>query len=62
MNKKILIPLILFCLLLAGGVAYLYMNLDKQKKVNQEMQELAALDKQDGKGLRKFDGRRCRHQ
>ena len=47
MNKKILIPLILFCLLLAGGVAYLYMNLDKQKKVNQEMQELAALDKQE---------------
>lgn len=45
--KKYLIPLILLCLLLAGGLVWLYMNLDKQKQENKEMQELAALDKQE---------------
>lgn len=47
MNKKILIPLILVILLLAGGAAWLYISLDKQKKANQEMAELAELDKKE---------------
>lgn len=45
--KKYLIPLILLCLLLVGGLVWLYLNLDKQKQENKEMQELAALDKQE---------------
>lgn len=47
MNKKILIPLVIVILLLAGGVAVLYVNLDKQKQQNQEMEQLAALDKKE---------------
>lgn len=47
MNKKILIPLILVILLLAGGAAWLYISLDKQKKASQEMAELAELDKKE---------------
>jgi flagellar basal body-associated protein FliL len=48
MKKKILIPiLLLILLLLLGGIAYLYLNLDQQKKANQEMQELAELDKKE---------------
>ena len=47
MKKKILIPLILLLLLLAAGVGYLYYNLDQQKKVTQDMQELAELDKKE---------------
>ena len=47
MNKKILIPALVLIALLLGGIAYLYLNLDKQKKANQEMQELAELDKKE---------------
>ena len=47
MNKKILIPLIVVILALLGGVVYLSMNLKEQKQVNADMQELAALDKQE---------------
>ena len=47
MKKKILIPLLLILLLLMSGVGYLYYNLDQQKKVNQDMQELAELDKKE---------------
>lgn len=47
MNKKVLIPLIVVILALFGGVAYLFMNLQEQKQVNEDMQELAALDKQE---------------
>ena len=47
MNKKVLIPLIVVILALLGGVAYLFMNLQEQKQVNEDMQELAALDKQE---------------
>ncbi len=47
MNKKILIPLVLVILLLAAGVAWLYFNLDRQKQQNQEMAELAELDKKE---------------
>jgi hypothetical protein len=45
--KKYLIPLVVLCLALIGGVVWLYLNLDKQKQENREMQELAALDKQE---------------
>ena len=47
MNKKILIPLIVVILTLAGGLAYLFMNLQEQKQANEDMQELARLDKQE---------------
>lgn len=47
MSKKILIPMIVAILLLAGGMAWLYMNLQEQKEANREMQELAELDKQE---------------
>lgn len=45
--KKYLIPLILLCLALIGGVVWLYLNLDQQKQEIREMQELAELDKQE---------------
>ncbi len=47
MNKKILIPLIIAVVLLLGGVAYLFVSLNKQKKANEDMQELAELDKKE---------------
>lgn len=47
MNKKIVLPLVAVIVLLVAGVAYLAFNLDKQKKANQEMQELADLDKKE---------------
>ena len=47
MKKKIWIPIVLVGLLLLGGIAYLYRSLDEQKKVNQDMQELAELDKKE---------------
>lgn len=47
MNKKIVIPLVIVILLLAGGVAYLLFNLSEQRQANEEMQELAALDKKE---------------
>ena len=47
MNKKMLIPLIVVILALLGGLAYLFMNLQEQKQVNEDMQELARLDKQE---------------
>lgn len=47
MNKKIWIPIVLVGLLLLGGIAYLYRSLDEQKKVNQDMQVLAELDKKE---------------
>ena len=46
--KKVLIPLLAIVILaLLGGVAYLFMNLQEQKQVNRDMQELAELDKQE---------------
>jgi len=39
--------LVLLILALLGGVAYLFMNLQEQKQVNRDMQELAELDKQE---------------
>lgn len=47
MNKKILIPLVVVIALLIGGVAYLCLSLAQQKQANQEMQELADLDKKE---------------
>lgn len=47
MTKKIVIPLIAVILLLAGGMIWLYLNLDKQKQQNREMAELAELDKKE---------------
>ncbi|MCR5131390.1 MAG: hypothetical protein K6C10_08030 [Prevotella sp.] len=45
--KKYLIPLVLLCLALIGGLVWLYLDLDKQKQENREMLELAELDKQE---------------
>jgi myosin heavy subunit len=46
--KKVLITLLILVILaLLGGVAYLFMNLQEQKQVNKDMQELAELDKQE---------------
>lgn len=45
--KKTLLILVPIVLLLIGGCAYLYLNLDKQKQENKAMQELAELDKQE---------------
>ena len=45
--KKILIPFVVVILVLLGGLAYLFMNLQEQKQVNADMQELAKLDKQE---------------
>ena len=47
MNKKIVFPLIGVIVLLVAGVAYLAFDLTKQKRANQEMQELAILDKKE---------------
>ena len=48
MNKKVFITLLLLLLLAAiGGIAYLAWNLKQQRQVNQDMQELAQLDKQE---------------
>ena len=47
MNKKILIPLVLVILALMAGSVWLFLNLQEQKQVNQDMQELAELDKQE---------------
>lgn len=47
MNKKVFIPSVLIILLLAGGIVYLALNLKEQRQANKDMQELAALDKQE---------------
>ena len=47
MNKKVIIPLVVVCLLLTGGVVYLSLNLKQQQQANLEMQELAELDKKE---------------
>ena len=47
MKKKILIPLVILILTLCGGVAWLFFNLEEQKQVNKDMQELAELDKKE---------------
>lgn len=47
MNKKVIIPLIVILVLLAGGMAYLALTLDAEKKANEEMLQLAELDKKE---------------
>ena len=47
MNKKILIPLIVVIHALVGAAAWLFINLQEQKQVVQDMEELAELDKQE---------------
>ena len=47
MKKYLIILLVVVILALLGGVAYLFMNLQEQKQVNRDMQELAELDKQE---------------
>lgn len=47
MNKKILTPLIIAIVLLLIGVIFLSVSLGQQKQANEEMRELAALDKQE---------------
>ena len=47
MNKKVIIPSVVVCLLLTGGVVYLSLNLKQQQQANLEMQELAELDKKE---------------
>ena len=47
MKKKFVIPIVIVALLLLSGIAYLYNSLNEQKKVNQDMQELAELDKKE---------------
>jgi len=47
MNKKILIPLVAVIIALLGGMVYLLMNLQQQRQANEDMQELARLDKQE---------------
>lgn len=47
MNNKILIPLVVVIILLIAGVAYLANDLNEQKVANQEMQELAEMDKKE---------------
>ena len=46
--KKVIIPLMTFVILaLIAGAVWLFMNLQEQKQVNRDMQELAELDKQE---------------
>ena len=47
MNKKIIIPLIVLVLVLCGGIVWLFLSLQEQKQVNEEMQELVEMDKQE---------------
>lgn len=47
MNKKIIIPLVIVIIALIGGVAFLYINFNKQKQEIKEMEQLAALDKKE---------------
>ena len=47
MNKKILIPLIVLVVALCGGIVWLFFSLQEQKQVNEEMQELVEMDKQE---------------
>lgn len=47
MNKKVLYGLVAVIIILAAGAGYLFFSLDQQKQANQEMQELAELDKKE---------------
>lgn len=47
MKKGYIVALVVVILALLGGVAWLFWNLQEQKQINQDMQELAELDKQE---------------
>lgn len=47
MNKKLVAPVIIVALLLIGAIAYLAINLNKEKQTNKDMQELAEMDKKE---------------
>ena len=47
MNRKILIPLIVLILVLAGAAVWLFADLQEQKQYVEDMKELAELDKQE---------------
>ena len=47
MKKNVFIPLIVIFALLLCGIGYLAFSLSEQKAANEEMQELAALDKKE---------------
>ena len=47
MKKGLLIGFIVVILALVAGLAWVFMNLQEQKQVNRDMQELAELDKQE---------------
>ena len=47
MNKKVIAPLAVVIVLLLAGIAYLGYKFNEQKRVNEDMQELAALDKKE---------------
>lgn len=47
MNKKVLIPILGLIALLIGAIAWLFVDLQSQRQANADIQELAALDKQE---------------
>lgn len=47
MKKNVFIPLVVIFVLLLCGIGYLAFSLNEQKAANEEMQELAALDKKE---------------
>ncbi len=47
MKRTVLIPIIAVIIILVAGVIYLIYGLNKQKQANQDLQELAALDKEE---------------
>jgi hypothetical protein len=46
-NKKIIVIASVIGLLLIGGIVYFYLNLQKQKQNNADLQQLAAMDKKE---------------
>lgn len=47
MNKKTIIIVSIIGVLLLGGVAYLFLNLQKQRRANDDLEQLAAMDKKE---------------
>lgn len=47
MSKKVLIPIVILILVLVAGIVYLTAGFTEQKRINEEMQELAEMDKQE---------------
>ena len=47
MNKKVILPLVILLVILAGGVVYLFLSLNAEKMNSRQMQELAELDKKE---------------